>query len=128
MAPSVAFAARIATCLLLGWVLLAVVDMAKAAGSATDAGTRITHGSWQETVVAEATHADRDDASCVKAPQSLQIHEPEIAKAESEPDLSLDSTCLPRCGLTTCVCRRLHDDAGVARRTTPLGRGPPRLA
>lgn len=84
--------------------------------------------SSQEKVLAEAGHTERDDASCVKAPQSLQIIQPDIAKAEAEPELSLDSSCLPRSGLTACVCRRLHDDAGVARRTTPLGRGPPRQA
>jgi len=125
LAPSPAFAARIATRLLLGWVLLVVAGVAMAAGN--PAGERAALSSLQGPMFAEPSHADRDDASCSRAPSIQQILESDIAKAEAEPEFSLDGIRLLRNGLAPCMPEALRDATCAARRNTPLGRGPPRL-
>jgi hypothetical protein len=124
--PFSASAARIATRLLLGWVLLVVAGVAMAADDATAAGDHAPP-SMHGLAFDEPGHADRDDASCSKAPSIQKIHESDIAKAEAEPELSLDSIRHTRCGLAPCMPGALRDAACVARRNTPLGRGPPSL-
>ena len=126
MPPFSAFAFRIATRLLLGWVLLVVAGVAMAAGDATAAGDQAPP-SMHGQAFDESGHADRDDASCSKAPSIQQTHESDLAKTEAEPELSLDSVRHTRCGLAPCMPSALRDAACAARRNTPLGRGPPRL-
>lgn len=127
MVPFPVVAARIAAHLLLGWVLLVIAGTAMAAGNAGIAGEQAAPPSTYGWAFDEPGHADRDDASCSKAPAVQQIHEFDIAKAEAEPELSLDSVRLPRCALAPCVPESLRDATCAARRNTPLGRGPPRL-
>ena len=123
-----ATAARIITRLLLGWVLLVVAGMAMAAGKASPAARHATLPAAPLVVLAESGHADRDDASCLKAPPILQALESDIAKSESEPDLSFDSARTQRPRLTPCRPRNLRGASCVVLRHTPLGRGPPALS
>lgn len=123
-----AAAARIVTRLLLGWVLLVMAGMAMAADKARPAARHATLTAAPLLVLAKSGHADRDDASCLKAPPVLQALESDIAKSESEPDLSLDSARAERSRLTPCRPRNLRDAPCVLRRHTPLGRGPPVLS
>lgn len=118
-----AAAARIVTRLLLGWVLLVMAGMAMAADKAPPAARQAPL-----VALAESGHADRDDAPCLKAPPILQALESDIAKSESEPDLSFDSARAQRSRLTPCRPRNLRDASCVLRRHTPLGRGPPALS
>lgn len=126
MASSPSLVARIASRLLLGWMLLIVAGAAMATGN-TVAADYATPPSQHGKAFAEPGTADRDDASCSKAPSIQRIQESDFAKAEAEPELSLDSIRLARCALAPRVPDGLHDAACVVRRNTPLGRGPPRL-
>lgn len=128
MSHQPAAAARIITRLLLGWVLLVMACMAMAAGKASPAARHATLPAAPLVVLAESGHADRDDASCLKAPPVLQALESDIAKSESEPDLSFDSARAQRSCLAPCRPRNLRDASCVVRRHTPLGRGPPALS
>ena len=118
--------ARTASRLMLAWVLLAVAGVAIATGKVDFTDGHAAPSSAHRAALAEPGHTDRDDASCLKAPPIEQALESESAKAEAEPELSLDSIRVPRCTLVPClpVCHR--GAVCVARRTTPLGRGPPR--
>lgn len=127
MTPLPAFAARIATRLLLGWVLLVVAGVVTAAGSTGATGTPAVLSSTSAMAFEEPGHAYRDDASCSKTPAIQQIPDSEIAKAEAEPELSLDSPRLVRSALAPCMPASLQDATCAARRDTPLGRGPPRV-
>lgn len=126
MPPFSASAARIATRLLLSWVLLVVAGVAMAAGDATVAGDHAAP-SMHGLAFDEPGHADREDVSCSKAPSIQQTRESDTAKAEAEPELSLASIRHTRCGLAPRMPGALRDAACVARRNTPLGRGPPSL-
>jgi len=127
LTPLPASAARIVTRLLLGWALLVVAGVAMAQGNAGGTGQHVPFVSAHGLAFDEPGHADRDDASCSKAPAIQQIHESNIAKAEAEPEFSLDSVRLTRCALATCVPQTLRDATCTARRNAPLGRGPPRV-
>lgn len=127
MPPLPASAVRIATRLLLGWVLLLMAGMAMAKDHAGSTGEHALSTAVYGLALDEPGHADRDDAACSKAPAIQQIHESDIAKAEAEPELSHDSLRLLRCAPPPCMPASLRDATCIARRNTPLGRGPPRL-
>lgn len=128
MTPPSAPTARIVTRLLLGWVLLIVAGAAMASGKAAPTAGHVAKPSVPVVAFSAAGHADRDDASCAKAPPVTQTLESDVAKGETEPDLSLDGAPAQRPALAPWRPGNLRDASVVLRRTTPLGRGPPRLA
>ncbi|MDR7067758.1 hypothetical protein J2X02_000575 [Pseudoxanthomonas japonensis] len=128
MAPPSSTTARIVTRLLLGWVLLIVGGLATASGKAAPTAGHAAKPSVPVVVFAATGHTDRDDASCVKATPVTQTLESDVAKCETEPDLSLDGAPAQRPALAPWRPGNLRDASVVLRRNTPLGRGPPRLA